>query len=97
MRVDASTLIVATAFLNSMHSVDAAPQNSTPRTQVIQAYLASHGVNASTPLTLVGSNASSLTCNILNSYKISDLVTPQDGQAYVAEAEQHWYIPASSR
>lgn len=74
--------------------VHAAPPNLQSK---IQAYLQTQGVNASIPASAYSAqpNAArldtvSLTCGILNAYRDLDLVTPQDGQLYTTEAEQHW-------
>ena len=87
--------LVAALLLNSIAPVNAAPQSPpSSLTSKIQAYLASQGVNATIPASgSTGSdNNTSLTCGILNAYRDGDLVTPQDGQAYILEAEQHWYV-----
>ncbi|KAL8664740.1 MAG: hypothetical protein Q9168_007844 [Polycauliona sp. 1 TL-2023] len=85
-------LILATLSL----FVNAAPQDLSSR---IHAYLQSQGVNASIPNTAYspqistanqGSVNVALTCGILNAYRDLDLVTPQDGQLYTVQAEQHW-------
>ncbi|KAL8813211.1 MAG: hypothetical protein Q9223_000964 [Gallowayella weberi] len=86
-------LIIATlSFL-----VNAAPQDLSSR---VRAYLQSQGVNATIPNTANapqthgingnGDLATALTCGVLNSYRDINLVTPQDGQLYTVQAQQHW-------
>ncbi|KAL8804031.1 MAG: hypothetical protein Q9182_002822 [Xanthomendoza sp. 2 TL-2023] len=86
-------LIIATlSFL-----VNAAPQDLSSR---VRAYLQSQGVNATIPNTAIapqthgingnGDLATALTCGVLNSYRDINLVTPQDGQLYTVQAQQHW-------
>lgn len=92
------TLAVTALSLNSISSVDAAPQNQNTNslTSKVQAYLRSQGVNATIPASAQsyggGSNTTGLTCGILKAYRNSDLVTPLDGPEYVNEAEQHWCV-----
>ncbi|KAI4093270.1 MAG: hypothetical protein LQ339_007748 [Xanthoria mediterranea] len=85
-------IISALSFL-----VNAAPQDLSSR---IRAYLQSQGVNATIPNTAYAPQAQTqgasgslniaLTCGILNAYRDANLVTPQDGQLYTVQAEQHW-------
>lgn len=83
-------IVTALSFL-----VNAAPQDLSSR---VRAYLQSQGVNASVPNTAYapqtkGANGdlnTALTCGILNAYRDANLVTPQDGQLYTVQAEQHW-------
>ncbi|KAL8729317.1 MAG: hypothetical protein Q9166_004814 [cf. Caloplaca sp. 2 TL-2023] len=83
-------IITALSFL-----VNAAPQDLSSR---VRAYLQSQGVNASIPNTAYapqtngakGGLNTALTCGILNAYRDLNLVTPQDGQLYTVQAEQHW-------
>ncbi|KAL8704810.1 MAG: hypothetical protein Q9201_002042 [Fulgogasparrea decipioides] len=95
MQQPAYALVLVVTLLSSLvFLVDAAPSTLQSR---IQAYLQSQGVNASIPATAYGGaqpnarlDTVSLTCGILNAYRDLDLVTPQDGQLYTTQAEQHW-------
>ena len=87
-------LLLIAALSNLLLLVDAAPPTLQSR---IQAYLQSQGVNASIPTTSAYNaqpnarlNTVSITCGILNAYRDWNLVTPQDGQLYTTQAEQHW-------
>lgn len=93
MYLHAGTVVSLTALLHTTARVHAAPQDATSLTNKIQAYLIRQNVNATIPNSVwaqAGSNSAGLSCGILQSYQTSDLVTPQDGQAYLVEAEQHW-------
>lgn len=87
------TLLLIVTTLSFL--VNAAPQDLSSR---VRAYLRSQGVNASVPNTAYapqtkGANGdlnTALTCGILNAYRDVNLVTPQDGQLYTVQAEQHW-------
>ncbi|KAL8990448.1 MAG: hypothetical protein Q9177_000898 [Variospora cf. flavescens] len=95
MQGSASTLFLIITALSLL--VNAAPQDISSR---IRAYLQSQGVNASVPSTAYATQTNSanrggdlniaLTCGILNAYRDINLVTPQDGQLYTVQAQQHW-------
>ena len=95
MQRPAYTLLLIVTALSFL--VNAAPQDLSSR---IRAYLQSQGVNATVPNTAYAPQAQTqgaggslniaLTCGILNAYRDVNLVTPQDGQLYTVQAEQHW-------
>ncbi|KAL9012925.1 MAG: hypothetical protein Q9173_002346 [Seirophora scorigena] len=94
MRAPAYALLLTIAAFSSFpFCVHAAPPTLASK---LQGYLASHGVNASVSAAAYASqtygtpNTVALTCGILNAYRDKDLVTAQDGQEYVSEAQQHW-------
>ncbi|KAL8646578.1 MAG: hypothetical protein Q9226_006800 [Calogaya cf. arnoldii] len=89
------TLFLIIAILSFL--VNAAPQDLSSR---VRAYLQSQGVNATIPYNANGPQAhgvngngdlaTALTCGVLNAYRDINLVTPQDGQLYTVQAQQHW-------